>query len=150
MAKEQRQLFGKRDRKFMPDPTAYEHVLFQKYDLPEYPGLKFLYHEINATVPGPNFSEIFWYLYVSDAQPTAVVEFYRERLDETAFSPREEGGGTWRFPPQAPQYILDILPIDAKGPHRQRAQDFPLTARTAVIMSERFSAAQPRRKTGSE
>jgi hypothetical protein len=119
------------------------HEMGNSMTVAAYPGLQ---HAGDGRVYGEDGTHITWDAYAT-ADPLAVVvahyhaAFAREAATgEYRFEPREHGGGVWRQLHADGEVVavVDVLPVDAPGPHQELGDRLPRPTRTVVIVSRRW------------
>jgi hypothetical protein len=101
-----------------PVVSAVEHLCGRR----EYPS-----HGVHLT----------WDAFASDVAPKELVTRYQKRLGKAGFT-AEGAGGAWRLPPAGPTTrTLDVLALDAQGPHRGCEAKPGPGAKSVIVISRR-------------
>jgi hypothetical protein len=110
--------------------------IFKAYDFPSHPNLTYLCEQrVYPSAPGPH---ITWAAFASESSPSAVVEYYLQKLGDAGFI-KQEDGGIWRFEKGSGQInrVLHIMPVGAGSPHRQCVEKPPSDSRSIILISRR-------------
>jgi hypothetical protein len=78
-----------------------------------------------------------WDAFASDTPPKELVQRYQKRMGKDGFT-AEGAGGTWRLPPGKPvSRTLDVLALDATGPHKSCPAKPGPGAKSVIVISRR-------------
>jgi hypothetical protein len=120
---------------------APEHERSEALTVAVYPGSQ---HVGEGRVYGEGGGHITWAAYATADPPAVVVAYYRAALsredaDSTyRFEPADHGGGIWRHIVDGEvTAVVNVLPADEPGPHRELPDRLLRSAKTVVIVSRR-------------
>lgn len=120
-------------KKRRPDPISATG-LFDDYGFPALAAVEHLCGKRDYPLSGGHLT---WDAFAADTAPAALVVRYEKRLSSAGLS-RSGAGGTWRLPVDAATArTLDVLALDAPGPHRAcKAKPGP-GAKSIIVLSRR-------------
>ena len=118
-----------------PQPDSND-IIFETYKFPSYPNLTHLCQQ--RVYPFRQDYHLAWDAFASESEPSAIMDYYLQKLGEAGFS-REEEGGTWRFPinTSTPNRLLIVQPAEADGPHLSCDKKPPPNSRSIIILSRK-------------
>jgi hypothetical protein len=116
-----------------PEPVSAARM-FDDYGFPVLSAIEHLCGRREYPVSGVHLT---WDAFASDIPPGDLVDRYKRRIGESGFS-RRGAGGAWNLPADAQTArTLEVLAVDAKGPHRACVAKPGPGAKSVIVISRR-------------